>query len=122
MTIVFIGDAVIAIEPALVTTALRRGGLIHAVPHDTPEYAATAARLGYGADVERLNRDHELTHSLLAAWLGLPESPVMRAVADNTWQHDPNGTLGLEEDAVCAVQRLANAWGVDLLALARGAA
>ena len=114
-----IGQSVIAIAPECVTTTLHGGAVVHAEPHDTPEYAETAARLGYGADVARMNRDHELMHSLIAAWLGLPESPVMRAVADGTWQHDPGGLLALEEEACCIMQRLAMAWNVDLLTLTR---
>ena len=90
---------------------------MYAEPHDTQDYADTAAGLGYGSDLGRMNRDHELMHTLLAMWLGRPESPVLRAVANECWQHDPDGLLAMEEAACLALQRLAVAWGVDLLDL-----
>ncbi len=108
-----IGAHTIRMAPGRVTTTLHDGAVVHAVPHDTADYRATAARLGYGTDTAAMNADHEITHALLAAWLGLDESPVMRAVADDAWQDGP-AALGLEEDAVLAVQRLARAWGVEL--------
>lgn len=119
MSLYLIGQTAVAVMPGHVTTMLHDGALVHAVPHDTDDYGATAKRLGYGEDRDRMNRDHELLHSLIAAMLGQPESPVMRAVAEDRGEHDADGLLGIEEDAVLAVQRLAMAWGVNLLDLAR---
>lgn len=111
---IYIGPTVVEVRERHVLSILADGARIEAEPHETAEYAATAESLGYGSDVEAMNRDHELMHHILAHALGLPESPVMRAVADDTWQHDPDGKLKLEEDAVMAVQRLARAYDVDL--------
>lgn len=115
-----IGTVTVEIDKAHVVSTLADGARVEAEPHDTAEYAATAEATGYGKDVAGLNRDHELTHHVLANALGLAESPVMRAVANGTWQDDPHGLLKLEEDAAMAVQRLARAWGVDLIGLGYG--
>ncbi len=112
-----IGCTSIEIGHDYVTSTLMDGKVVEAMPHDTAEYAATAARVGYGGDLAAMNRDHELTHHLLADALGLVESPVMRAVAFGTWQHDPCGLLQLEEEAVLAVQRYARALKIDLIGL-----
>lgn len=115
-----IGTVTVQIEQNRLVSTLLDGKQVEAEPHDTPEYAATAEAAGYGNDVAGLNRDHELVHHVLADALGLAESPVMRAVAEGTWQHDPDGLLKLEEDAVLAVQKLARAWNVDLIGLGVG--
>lgn len=115
-----IGTVTVEIEADRVVSTLMDGKRVEAEPHDTPDYAATAERLGYGADIAGLNRDHELVHHVLADALGLAESPVMRAVANGTWQSDPHGLLRMEEDAAMAVQRLAKAWNVDLIGLGFG--
>lgn len=94
---------------------LHDGALVHAEPHDTDDYGATAKRLGYGEDRDRMNRDHELLHTAIGEFLSLRESPVMRAVADNVWQSDAEGFLALEEETVCCIQKLCNAYNVDVL-------
>lgn len=118
MTLHLIGQTVIAVRPGAVTTMMHDGALIHAEPHDTDEYAAKAETMGYGNDVERMNREHDLAHALLAHWLGLRESPVLRAVANDAWHDDADGRLALEEAAVEAVCKFAIARGVNLLDLA----
>lgn len=75
--------------------------------------AETAARCGYES-AEALNREHDLTHSLLAHWLGLPWSPTLHDVAIGV---RVNELHFVEEDAVLAVQRFARAMGVDLVKL-----
>lgn len=75
---------------------------------------ATAEKLGMS--VEKMNQTHDLTHSLLAFWLGMPNSPTLKAVAKgNLYLHN-----AAEEEAVLAIQRWANLAGVDLLKLAKG--
>lgn len=115
-----IGTAVIEISKDHVLSILADGARVEAEPHDTADYAASAQHLGYAGDVAGMNRDHELAHHLLASVLGLAESPVMRSVANDTWQDDPDGTLQLEEDAVMALQRLTKALGIDLIGLGYG--
>ena len=94
-------------------TTLHDGAVVHAVPHEDAAYLAHAGELGYGADTARMSYEHELLHTLLADWLGLDESPVLRAVADGTWQDGP-ASLGEEETAVLAIQRLCRSLGVEL--------
>jgi hypothetical protein len=110
-----LGDNAISYHDGHLRTVLPDGSIVLAVAHDTAEYAATAARLGYGADVEKLNRDHDIVHSLLAHWLGLPASPALSGAA-----REAEGTelTGAEEDAVMAIQRFANLAGIDLAAVA----
>lgn len=106
-------EVMVQIWPDAVVTILPDGQQIFAMAQDTDEYRATAERLGYGEDTCRMSRDHELTHSALAALLGLPESPTLGRVA----RGEGDSTLtGLEENAVLAIQAFANAAGIDLLA------
>ena len=114
--LITIGSTVVEIHTdGLTLTRLPGGGEVHARAHRTSEYLARAGSLGYGIDVDALSRDHEITHSLLATWLGLQESPTFRGVADGRhWQH-----WQAEESAVLGIQRLAVVTGVNLVALAR---
>ena len=76
--------------------------------------AQCARRMGYPS-AESMNRDHDLTHSLLASWLGASVSPTLVAQAHGgvyPW-------WWLEEEAVLAVQRLAVTWGVALVSRAQ---
>jgi hypothetical protein len=111
-------------------TCTRFPGLppVDACPHDTDEYRARAASLGYGADLARMSRDHEATHSLLARWFELPWCPVLRGIAEGRHEafvagDEPIPELaGAVEAAVLAVQRYAMLAGVDLVKLAVEAA
>jgi hypothetical protein len=91
-------------------TILPSGVEIPATPHDTDAYRTTARDHGYGADTLALCQEHELMHVALAAWLGLPVSPTLQAVASG----DVTPVADAEEAAVMAVQRYARAVGVDL--------
>lgn len=91
-------------------------GFVLAYPQDTPAYRQRAREHGYGRETAAMSRDHELCHSLLSHWLGLPRSAALFSVAVG----ENAGRLGqLEETAVMAVQALAKAAGVDLVQLAR---
>jgi hypothetical protein len=110
----------------LTTTRLRGFVPVDAVPHDTDEYRARARSLGYPDDATgllRMSREHELTHSLLAGWLGLPCSPTMRGIALRTAGIGP-WFLGwrAEEACVLALQKFARLCDVDLVKLAVEAA
>lgn len=84
---------------------------MHGHPHSTGCYRATAERLGYGADVLSMTREHDPLHARLCDWLGLPDSySLRRAVGLDA---DPT-MAALEEDAVLAVQRFMRRAGVAL--------
>ena len=117
MTTLHLHHHTIAIAPGHVITTLPGGAQVHAMPQATDSYRATALDLGYGTDTARMNQSHDLAHLILAHALGLDTSPVLRAVAAGTWQDDPLGVLALEEQAVAALLRFANALGVDLVAM-----
>lgn len=98
----------------LTITRLRDGRAVKAFPQDDATYFARAEALGYGRDVAGMSRDHEIVHSLLAGWLGLPESPTLRGVAVGSyWPH-----WQAEEAAVLGVQRFARMASVDLARVA----
>lgn len=105
------GHTRIEIDAASARTTMHDGKQIPAIPHDTQSYRATADRLGYGGETGRMCVEHELTHVALAHWLGLVESPVMRAIVESD---GPSELLDLEEAAVMAIQAYANAAGVNL--------
>lgn len=115
MQFVRIGSAEVELhDDSLTVTRLHDGATVPARPQDTAEYRARAAALGYGDDVLSMSREHELTHSLLAQWLGLIESPTLRGVAAGAfWPH-----WQAEEAAVLGIQRFARMAGVDLIRIA----
>lgn len=84
---------------------LRCGAVIEGRPHDSDEYRATAARLGYGGDTLAMCREHDPLHALLCDWLGLPESYALRDAA-GTLDEAERELAAIEEEAVLAVQRL----------------
>lgn len=62
---------------------------------------ATARWMGY-PDADAMNQDHDTTHLLLTAWLGVPSHSLMCARGE---EHDAK-LAAIEEDAVLYVQRL----------------
>ena len=111
--LIFGGTAVAHDGPYTITT-LPGGARIVAAVENTDAYRVTALRLGYGSDTLRMMREHEAGHAWLAHVIGLPESPTLRNVADGLGD---TALTGLEEDAVCAIQRFARMAGVDLAAV-----
>lgn len=106
------GATSVSIGDAWSFVILPGGGSVPAAPHDDEHYRATAQRLGYGDDTARMCREHDALHVALCHFLGLPASPTLSTVAGI-----PVGDAvlhGLEEDAVCAVTKFANAAGIDL--------
>lgn len=85
-------------------TVFPDGAAVPASPEGTPEQAATARELGYGEDVAGMVRDHELAHTLIAEWCGLPGSPTLRRVATGAPREDADGEWW-EEALVLAFQR-----------------
>lgn len=93
-------------------TKLINAKIVEACPHDTDAYRATARQLGYKDNTLRMCQDHEVTHTALSVMLGLNESITLRRVADGM----PSDNLtDLEEAAVLAIQRFANAAGINIL-------
>lgn len=111
-----IGAVCIEVTPDLVTTTLPNGKLVYGAPHDTPEYAEHARQRGYGDDVARSNRCHEVAHSLLAHLLGLECSPTFARLAEGLT--DATNLTRDEEGAVLALERYASRVGVDLVGVA----
>jgi hypothetical protein len=102
-------------EDGMVTTKFPEGVEVRAFPIPDAYQVANAKRLGYGLDIARSTREHEVVHTLLARWLGQPRSPTLAGVAtDRVWQY-----WGIEEAAVLAVQALCATLGVDPVRLAR---
>lgn len=99
---------------AIVTT-VHGGASAKAVPTYKQEDHDRARSLGYDTPWE-MHRDHDLTHCLLAYWLGLAEPPVIAGVA----RGEPltKAGSGAEEEAVLAIQKFAQQQGVDLRKLA----
>lgn len=99
----------VVIGPTWSVVTLPSGHEVHAHPQRTPEQDHTAQRLGYGADVEAMTRDHDLLHVSLTDWLGLPHSFSLATAADLPSVHPD--LAHLEEAAVLAVQRFMVAAG-----------
>lgn len=105
-----LGECRIDLMDGYTRTRFADGRRCLAEHREQPGQRELAASLGYASAVA-MNIRHDLCHSLLAVFLGLPHSPTLRGVADgNFWPHHK-----LEEAAVLAVQAFANAAGVDLL-------
>lgn len=105
------GGTTVAHEGPYTITTLPGGARIVAAVENTDAYRVTALRLCYGSDTLRMMREHEAGHAWLAHVIGLPESPTLRNVADGLGD---TALTGLEEDAVCCIQRFANAAGIRL--------
>lgn len=111
-----LGTVTIEVNQSLVITTFPSGARLPAAPESGQSYIASAWRNGYEGDIERMNQRHDLGHSLIAFWLGLCQSPTLAMVAAGL---PADGTLAaLEEDAVQALERLANHLQVDLLGVA----
>lgn len=111
-----LAGAVVRSYPDGLTITRYPDGTVDARPEDDSTYRARAQALGYGDNTAAMSRDHEITHHLLAHWLGLPRSPTLAGVArKDFWPH-----WQVEEAAVLAVQRFARESDVDLLRIADG--
>jgi hypothetical protein len=91
-----------------VTTRFEDGASLTAAPNYAYEHVLPAHRLGYSGDdaVWEMTRDHDRAHSLLAAWLGQPHSPVLYGEATG---NAPDPALAANEEAlVLLLQKVAN--------------
>lgn len=87
-------------------TRFSDGTTVPAAPEPTESYRQTARRCGYGEDVWGLTLAHEISHTLLATWRGLPASPVLWAQAHE--ERLPVGETPKEEATVLAFQAWVN--------------
>jgi hypothetical protein len=111
-----IGPTTISIFPTSTLISFADGRTVAGQPEDTAAYRATAFQHGYDEDTLRMWIDHEIIHIALAHWLGLADSPTMKAVRYDRLEDD-HSLRQLEEIAVLAVQQYARAAGLDLLRL-----
>ena len=95
----------ITIGPSWAVVTLPGGQQVHA--HPNAQSAEMALRLGYGADVAAMTRDHDPLHAMLTDWLGLPYSLSLARAAGI--EVSPRLAL-LEERAVLAVQEFKARW------------
>lgn len=100
-------------EGGMTVVTLSDGREVIGSPQGSAEQAETAARLGYHSPAGMVD-DHDPLHAWLAAALGLPDSPALKAAAGD--KVDPV-LAGLEEAAVLAVQAYARAVGVGARAI-----
>jgi hypothetical protein len=110
-----LGSVTVELHNGWSVTRFADGLEVHAHHAEQPGQAATALSLGY-SDPIAMNKEHDLAHSLLCYWLGLPCSPTLRDVATD----NPASEIHFhEEQAVLALTRFANAVGVSLVEVAR---
>lgn len=88
-------------------TIMRDETKVPAAPQDDEAYRQTARDLGYGDDVWRMCKEHEIAHTELMQALGLQYSPTLWAVAHG---HKAGilgnpGEMAAEEQLVLAYQR-----------------
>ena len=110
-----LGAVKVEIRDGYTLTTFPDGKTVNALHAEQPGQRETAGRLGFATAWE-MNVSHDLAHSMLARWLGLPHSPTLHAVAHGdkapkVWRR--------EEQAVLALQAYAKALGVDLVKLAK---
>ena len=84
------------VDRAYLETRFPDGTSVPAAPRQDIEQAFTAQDLGYGCDVYRMVREHELVHCLLAEAIGLPRSATLWAVAH---PNDPDNISLAEQHA-----------------------
>lgn len=97
------------------TVSVYPEGKVAAFPEDTETYRERAESLGYGDDTALMSREHEITHHLLAHWLGLPHSPTMMGIAVSHIFKDWH----TEEAAILGIQAFARLMKVDLIEAAK---
>lgn len=105
-----VGNTVIVRHNAWTELRLQIAETSLCVPDDTQNEAQRATAEKIGVSVREMNEGHDLTHCLLAEWIGLPYSPTLASVAGGPLiESDLNDA---EEAAVLAVQRYLNLLGL----------
>lgn len=100
---IHVGGAVVTLTHDGCVSTYPDGSSFEAQPHDTPHYHVIAHRLGYGDDLLRYCREHEVTHHLVGETFYGGRSPVISQLAAG---YDPIPvSAAIEEAMVMTVQR-----------------
>lgn len=105
-----IGDANVTVGPSWVHTRFDDGAEVHAHPDGSSEQTHIARALGYGDDINRMNAEHDLLHTLVADARGWSHSKTLLGVAHG--QYAPREISDDEERIVMLIARLLNV-GLD---------
>ena len=109
-----LGSVSVAVSEDYTTTTFEDGKTLTSEHRGQRGQIERAYGLGYRT-AEEMNREHDLTHSLLAAIVGRDCSPTLRAIATGTvypaWEQ--------EEASVLSLQGYCNRLGIDIFALAK---
>lgn len=98
------GESKVETKQGWVETTLPDGSIATGVPMHREEDIARAHALGYD-DVWAMTKEHDRFHAMLADFLGLAESPVLR---HSVLGNEGNEITWAEETAVLAIQRFLN--------------
>lgn len=85
-------------------------GVPISVPDDSGDAAQMATAEKLGLSVVEMNAGHDLTHCLLANWIGLPYSPTLGSVSGGPFCSTEINDA--EEAAVLAIQRYMGLMGI----------
>lgn len=94
----------ITINHGWVQVTLPDGRVFAALPQETPDYEMRAYALGFSSSWD-MCKWHDLTHAILADWLGLKVSPALLAAAGDQIDHT---LTDAEEQVVLALHRFIN--------------
>lgn len=95
-------------------TVFRDGSRVPAYPTGLADQREIGKRLGYGCDLARMCREHEVLHTWLCELFGLPYSPTLWAVAHGQAEGcAPLWAQQEEESLVLAFQALLNNAAAD---------
>jgi hypothetical protein len=112
--VIRLGSVTIEVSNGHTVTTLPNAAIVTADHAEQPGQAELARSLGYGS-AEEMNREHDISHSIIAHLLRLECSPTLLGVASGkTYRHWP-----IEEQAVLRLQGFARAVGVDLIEVAK---
>lgn len=103
MRSVRVGDATVTYTPDGALTIFDDGTSYGAQPHDTPHYHVIAHRCGYGDDLLRYAREHEVCHLIVEREFLDGRPSVLRELADG-WPAHPDDAA-MEEAMVMTLQR-----------------
>jgi hypothetical protein len=114
MTFAFKNCVVRLEESGFTETVFPDGTRVPAYPTGCPDQLDMAEKLGYGPDLARMCREHEILHTWLCELFGLPYSPTLWAVAHGQAEGcAPVRAQQEEESLVLAFQALLNDAAAD---------
>jgi hypothetical protein len=92
-----IGTATVCYYDGGAFTRYDDGSSYAAHPHDTHHYHVIAHRCGYGDDILRYAREHEVCHHIVSEWIGGYTSKVLWPLAHG---RDPDPVEAIMEEAM----------------------